>query len=178
MSKNTKGYVYILSNESFPGLLKIGASKIGGHRRSEELYSAGVPTPFKLEFEIFCDNAFRAEAIAHDDLDDYRENRQREFFRIDKSLAVKRITSVVISDSLDESINYVSDWDFIDKRELRERFNTEGILNVAGQIVDTLGYEFPAIDQAINSFIHSAKEDDIIKIIQSELLFRKSWPRK
>lgn len=104
MSKNTKGYVYILSNESFPGLLKIGASKIGGHRRAEELYSAGLPSPFILEFEIFCNNAFAAEAIVHNVLLECRHNDKREFFKIELEAAIIEVSSSCLSKSFERPV--------------------------------------------------------------------------
>lgn len=48
-SKSNHGYVYILSNPSMPGLLKIGMTRFDPTRRVQELSSAtGVPTQFQL----------------------------------------------------------------------------------------------------------------------------------
>ena len=44
------GYVYILSNEAMSGLYKIGVtSREDLDRRMKELFTTGVPFPFKCE---------------------------------------------------------------------------------------------------------------------------------
>ena len=134
MSKNTKGYVYILSNESFPGLFKIGASKIGGHRRSEELYSAGVPTPFILEFEIFCDDAFNVEAVVHDNLECYRHNNKREFFKIELQEAILEITSVCFMGKLGKDVVVGKMKDFMVKSDICVNYLDDSYLDLAKEI--------------------------------------------
>lgn len=47
------GYVYIISNESFPDLLKIGFTKNSPHYRAQELYTTGLPKPFIVENYYF-----------------------------------------------------------------------------------------------------------------------------
>lgn len=45
------GYVYILENDSFKDLVKIGSTKYDGHKRARELSrSSGVPTPFRVAY--------------------------------------------------------------------------------------------------------------------------------
>ena len=47
------GYIYCLTNESMYGLVKIGEIHAEGktpHDRARELYTTGVPSPFKVEF--------------------------------------------------------------------------------------------------------------------------------
>jgi hypothetical protein len=85
-----KGYVYVLSNPSMPGLVKIGRSKVGGNSRGKQMYKGdtGVPTPFELEFECLFDDCIEAEAMLHDELSHLRVNPQREFFKMDEYEAV------------------------------------------------------------------------------------------
>lgn len=90
MSKN--GYVYILSNESMPGIVKIGKSKHGGRHRAEQLYNTGVPTPFYLEFEIYCEDAGYIESASHDALDKSRVSEAREFFRCSVTDAIAAVS--------------------------------------------------------------------------------------
>lgn len=77
------GYVYILSNQSMPGLLKIGRSINGGKSRASAMYQTGVPAPFVLEFEMLVDSPTTIEAMVHEKLQDYRLNASREFFKVD-----------------------------------------------------------------------------------------------
>ena len=47
------GYVYILVNDSMPGLIKIGKTARNSLARAKDLSSStGVPTPFKVAFEL------------------------------------------------------------------------------------------------------------------------------
>jgi hypothetical protein len=77
------GYVYILSNPSMPGLLKIGRSVNGGQSRAKNMYQTGVPSPFVLEFEMLVDCPEDVEALAHEALQGNRPSRSREFFSVD-----------------------------------------------------------------------------------------------
>jgi len=90
---NNPGYIYILSNPAMPGILKIGRSSRGGSARASECYAGatGVPSPFRLVFEIVVNDLFldRAEEQIHDELSLFRVNSQREFFKVQESIAVK-----------------------------------------------------------------------------------------
>ena len=81
MSEN-KGYVYVLSNPSMPGIVKIGRSKHGGQGRADTLYKndTGVATPFQLEFECYFTDCILAEKKAHKCFALDRVNKRREFF--------------------------------------------------------------------------------------------------
>lgn len=81
------GYVYILSNPSMPGLLKIGRSINGGHSRAKNMYQTGVPVPFVLEFEMLVDSPEDIEAMVHEALQKQRLSRSREFFSVDLMIA-------------------------------------------------------------------------------------------
>jgi len=113
-----KGYVYVLSNEAMPGLVKIGRSKHGGHSRGASMYKGdtGVPLPFQLVFECMFDNCIEAESMIHDECCDYRVNPNREFFRMDANQAIVAVLrmracdfdhTVVEADlAIDESVFY------------------------------------------------------------------------
>ena len=47
-----EGYVYILSNDSLNGLLKIGSTTFGAEKRAKQLsYTTALPSPFIVEYE-------------------------------------------------------------------------------------------------------------------------------
>lgn len=94
----SKGYVYVLSNPSIPGLLKIGRSKNGGGKRAVDLYQTGVPTPFVLEFEVLVEDAHQAEILTHEALKENRVNTGREFFQVDITQAIEAILSICAGD--------------------------------------------------------------------------------
>jgi hypothetical protein len=77
------GFVYILSNKAFSGLIKIGKStKDPTTDRGKELYNSGVAEPFKCEYFAFVENENRLETNLHTAFASYRPNKQREFFNI------------------------------------------------------------------------------------------------
>ena len=119
-----KGYVYVLSNPSMPGLVKIGMSSAGGHVRAKQLYQTGVPTPFVIEFQIYTSGYKEIEAELHSRLDSCRLDG-REFFRVDVDDAVVEVLNVAAG-------NYsmtVSDGFFTMDDDQVEKFCTELNLN-------------------------------------------------
>ena len=79
-----EGYVYIMTNASMPGLLKIGCTTRSPEIRRRELSrSSGIPKDFEIEYEIFSP---------------HRVNCKREFFKynIDKAIDVIRTLSAEI----------------------------------------------------------------------------------
>ena len=92
------GYVYILSNASMPGLLKIGKSRRGGRHRAKEIYQTGVPTPFHLEFEIYTPDCDALEMYVHERLYQKRVNNSREFFEIEVSQAIANVSEALLED--------------------------------------------------------------------------------
>lgn len=88
----TPGYVYILTNPSMPGLVKVGRTSRDVDLRAEELWRhTGVPTPFEVYTrEKTCD-CIQLEAFIHGDLRNHRLSKSREFFRIDPDEAQDKL---------------------------------------------------------------------------------------
>jgi len=80
-----KGYVYVLTNEAMPGLVKIGRSKTAAAGRASTMYrgDTGVPLPFDIGFECLFEDCISGEQFVHEQLSDCRINPNREFFKID-----------------------------------------------------------------------------------------------
>jgi len=95
---NRDGYVYILSNKSMPGLVKIGKSRRGGRHRAEEIYQTGVPTPFHLEYEVYTHDCGALEQTCHDYLQNIRVNDSREFFNLEVSEAIIKLTDIFLEE--------------------------------------------------------------------------------
>lgn len=83
------GYVYILVNESMPGLIKIGKTKRHPKDRARELYGTGQPTPFEVAYELNSHRYHELEKQMHIELTAYRVNQSREFFRYPVDDAIK-----------------------------------------------------------------------------------------
>lgn len=79
----SKGYVYVLSNPSMPGMVKIGRTERPVQQRATDLWQTGVPTPFKVECEVLSPNCAEMELAAHDRFHESRVSEGREFFRVE-----------------------------------------------------------------------------------------------
>lgn len=87
----SKGYVYVLSNPSMPGLVKVGWSKYSGQQRADQLYRTGTPLRFVVAFEIMSTLADDLEHATHRALSRHRVNDGREFFSCSINEAVECI---------------------------------------------------------------------------------------
>ena len=90
-AKDAEGYLYVISNPSMPGLVKVGMTSKAPAERMKSLYSTSVPTPFEAEYFALCRDRLKSEAIAHKALHNWRVNSRREFFRMAPELAIKKI---------------------------------------------------------------------------------------
>lgn len=98
-----RGYVYILTNESFPNYLKIGKTNRKPEDRARELsVLTGVPTPYKVAFSILVGKCGLAESNAHKKLSANRVSNNREFFSIALSDAIRIIETIVFEIDQDE----------------------------------------------------------------------------
>ena len=78
-----KQYVYILSNETMPGIVKIGYTKNDPGVRAKQINAAtGVAMDFNVEWAYPCYNGIELEGEVHKYLDSFRVNKHREFFRM------------------------------------------------------------------------------------------------
>jgi hypothetical protein len=92
---SNSGFVYILTNPSMPGLVKVGKTTNTPNQRMGELHSTGVPTPFELEFSVSVRDCHEAERSAHRALSYCRISNNREFFRVEPKKAIEKILEVV-----------------------------------------------------------------------------------
>jgi ribosomal protein S27E len=85
------GYMYVLSNPTMPGLLKIGFTLRSVEDRVAELNSGtGVPAPFVVEAIFPSSQPEEHEKQVHQSLAAYRTEK-REFFKIEVRLAVQHV---------------------------------------------------------------------------------------
>lgn len=79
------GYVYCLINEAMDNICKIGMTNTPNktsHERAKELSaSTGCPIPFVVLYDIKVKNPTKYEKILHKKLDNFRYNKNREFFK-------------------------------------------------------------------------------------------------
>jgi hypothetical protein len=77
------GWVYCLSNKGMPGIYKIGKTKISPEERAKQLYTTGVPYPFKIEIAKYVTEYHKKEKSFQKILNQYSCNQSREFFETD-----------------------------------------------------------------------------------------------
>lgn len=90
-----KGFVYVLSNRSMPGMVKIGKTTRDPRTRAGELFASGVPTPFVIEATIETPDISETELTVHRLLSANRVNKKREFFHVTVSEAVHALRRAV-----------------------------------------------------------------------------------
>jgi len=91
--ETTQGCVYVLTNKSMEGLIKIGWTRGTPEDRARQLTTTSVATPFVVEHSVESDNAPALEKRAHDALCDQRVAPNREFFRATVAQAVAALAS-------------------------------------------------------------------------------------
>lgn len=83
------GIVYALINEAMPGLVKIGmTTKQNIKDRLSQLFTTGVPCPFKCLYACRVAHAKEVEQDLHKAFEDSRFNYNREFFKIEPDKVV------------------------------------------------------------------------------------------
>lgn len=85
----SRGYVYILTNEAMPGLVKIGKTTRSVEQRAAELTHTGIPFPFDIADQVYSPDCSELEGWVHGVLAESRINAQREFFLCDTAKASK-----------------------------------------------------------------------------------------
>jgi len=88
-----RGWVYVLTNKSFPSLVKIGFSTKDPVLRAEELTGTGHPHPFLVAYEVLIENPRDVEQAVHAELKLDRE--AKEFFLVTVESAVRTIKKVL-----------------------------------------------------------------------------------
>lgn len=183
---NDIGIIYILTNDSMPGLIKIGSTK-DIKERLKSLDRTGVPTPFKLYYAIEIENYKQKEKQLHQGYAKDRVRPNREFFRIEpenatamlKALGGREVDNTYIDISIDESGSVIST-DFYDNRLPVKSSTTFDMLDIP---VGTKLY-FTRNDNIICEVYDNRKvkyQDNIYSLSQltSEILVKKySWKSK
>ncbi len=95
--KKPVGRVYILTNQAMPGLVKIGFTKNSVEERVRELFTTGVPSEFKIEFQIECRDPEGVEQAIHERLASDRHGSNREFFKMPPVEAAKIVKEIAYS---------------------------------------------------------------------------------
>lgn len=75
-------YVYVMSNQAYPNIYKIGWTSSLPEERAEELTGTGHLYPFKVEYSKKFKNAEQIEMQCHDHFKKSKVDNNREFFEV------------------------------------------------------------------------------------------------
>lgn len=87
------GFVYVLTNDYMPGVVKIGRTSHAPSKRAKELSGTGVPGEFDVAYAAETSCMVQDEALAHRALDWLRVN-DSEFFHCSAGCARRAIENV------------------------------------------------------------------------------------
>ena len=90
-------YIYILENDTMPGLVKIGFTKNKPSERVKQINAAtGVAIDFDVKYQYPCFNAHDLEKEIHIYLESqgFRVNKKKEFFNISVEQAISVIERI------------------------------------------------------------------------------------
>jgi len=96
----SKGYVYVLTNASMPGIVKIGRTERDPFARAAELHTTGLPTPFEVIACVLVQNAAALERDLHALFSAQRVSGNREFFQVAVSAVAENLVRLA---QLDET---------------------------------------------------------------------------
>ncbi|MEN9912495.1 MAG: hypothetical protein RI956_939 [Pseudomonadota bacterium] len=103
-SQKGTGWVYILSNKSYPHLVKIGMTTKTPEERAKSLNNTSVPHLFVVKYKLRVNNHEKLEKTVHRKLNHFRENQGREFFRCTVEDAIAAITTTISNDTFNQYI--------------------------------------------------------------------------
>ena len=145
-AQNTAGYVYVMSNPSMPGLLKIGQTTRTPQERADELYhqATGVPVKFKVEWFLNIDgDPLLVEQKAHAFLN--HKSHGKEFFKA----------------TLEEAKKFIS-------AAYQELYPSQALENDIGGIIDIRTSDIDARRQALAEEHEKKKKKDEEKRLRKE----------
>lgn len=88
-------YVYVLINNSIPGMVKIGMTVRDVETRANEISGAtGVPTPWIPVHSFKCFNSYQLEQELHAHLDSVRVAANREMFNMNSKDAIDIVNQI------------------------------------------------------------------------------------
>jgi hypothetical protein len=98
-----RGWVYVISNDSMPDLVKVGYSTKDSKARAVELSGTGSPTPFRVRYDALVFEPRSIEGKVHAKLSSFRAGK--EWFRCPPTIAINAIKEIAHADLLQESFD-------------------------------------------------------------------------
>ena len=105
-------FVYILTNDAMPGIIKIGLTENHVTERILQLDTTSVPVPFQCYYAARVEDNKKVERALHTAFGDFRIRPNREFFKMDP-FRVKAILEVLALEDVTPKNDLVSSPDDI-----------------------------------------------------------------
>ena len=150
--------VYILVNQTMPGLVKIGRTDGATvEERMRQLYTTGVALPFECFYASEVQDAARVERAIHIAFADHRVTPNREFFRLspDKPKAIFQLLEIRNATPKIDVVGEPGDQEALDQaKEKAPPFNFNMVGLKPGAVLQSV------FDDAITCTVKDAKRVD------------------
>lgn len=106
------GWIYVLTNQTMPDLVKVGLTTSSPEQRTKELSSAtGVASKFEIAASLEVSDVSAAEKKAHSILERVfgRPNQSREFFKADAQSAIEVLEGALAEFLLGEETDFLNE---------------------------------------------------------------------
>jgi hypothetical protein len=90
-----RGFLYVMTNQSMPQVVKIGFSTKDPAIRADDLSGTSVPTPFTVHYDVLIDDPYSLEQVIHNRLREEGFGAGKEFFSISADAAVSKIRAYI-----------------------------------------------------------------------------------
>ena len=125
------GWVYVLTNEAMPGLVKVGQTYKTPEIRAQELSSeTGVAAQYVVVYKAFVPNYDQVEKVVHDKLKSAGKHYNKEFFKCEPFEAIRHIRD-------NAKIKFQESKEDVDKRiqqqkelEEKQRLDAQTIISI------------------------------------------------
>lgn len=132
-AQRTVGFVFVMTNESMPGTVKVGRTSLLPEDRARDLYTTGVPRPFEVTYRSATSRPDAVERRAHELLERNRINAGREFFRVSVQEAVEAVRLAAVE------VAGIASWESAERHQLRSGDRIALTLE-AGQVFALVAY--------------------------------------
>lgn len=158
----TVGFVYVMTNELMPGIVKVGHTSLLPEDRAADLYTTGVPQPFEVAYRSATSRPEAVERTVHKYLHAHRINRGREFFRVPVQEAIEAVRLAAIEAA------GIDSWKSSDRHHLRSE-NRLALPLEAGQMFALVAFRSAMAERAEPIDLWQAHSDgDLLEILVIE----------
>jgi len=146
-------FVYILTNDAMPGLVKIGMSERPIQDRILELDTTSVPLPFQCYYAARVNDYRKVERALHTAFGDFRIRQSREFFSVDP-FRVKAILEILAEEEVTPRGDVVA--------------SPEDAIALQKASKRSRRFNFREVDIPIGAILHFVQNESITATVASE----------